>query len=120
MNIVVPELDPNIQNEMPSLVDQSWGIQVSSVGGLEKPWMKPANEVTSTSSCSTLFGVPISGNTGAGGVAGLDNTTLLPAPANVQKPSGSPPGGHGVAGRIPILKIVDDGGRFSPGLARPA
>ncbi len=30
MNICVPELDPYIQNEMPSRVDQSWVTQVST------------------------------------------------------------------------------------------
>ena len=64
----------------------------------------PAKEVTSTSICSTLLGVPTAGRSGAGGVAGLESATLLPAPLKVQKPSGGTAGAHGTPGAIPLSK----------------
>ena len=48
--------------------------------------------------------MPAAGGTGAGGVVGFDSTTLLPAPLNVQKPSGGALGGHGAAGAMPDSK----------------
>ena len=103
MNNWVPEPVPYNHSEMPSLVDQSCGTQVS-IAGFVKPWMKPAKEVTSTSICSTLLGVPTAGSTGAGGVAGLEIATELPAPLKVQKPSGRPPAGQAVPGATPLSK----------------
>ena len=38
MNMCVPEFDPCIQKEMPSLVDQSWVTQVSTAP-FSKAWM---------------------------------------------------------------------------------
>ncbi len=103
MNRRVPEPVPWSHSERPSLVDQSCGTQVLPAA-LSNAWMNPANDVTSMSSWSTRLGVPAAGRTGAGGVAGSERTTELPAPWNVQKPTRSTPLGQDMLGARPLSK----------------
>ena len=53
-----------------------------SAAAFSNPWMRPANDVESTTVSSTEFPAVAPG-TGAGGVVEVSNDTVLPAPWKV-------------------------------------